>query len=497
MQQELQAKKRKLIHLLLDKNILVEPEFLEKINKTTDTKEISELINSKLSSSQATEQINPNLSIEKTEKAKRNGKVKIVFSFDNKPKPIIAQDFITYFNSRYNAIKKILQQRTQLENISSIGKLKTKNEREQVSLIGLVYNKEETKNGIMLTVEDQTGQIKVYFGNTKQALFAKAKDIVLDEVIGITGSTGKNIVFGNEIYFPDIPITKEFKKSPSEEYAVFASDLHIGAKDFLEDDFLKFIHWLQGNVGNEQQKEISSKVKYVFMTGDVVDGVSIYPTQKEELSIHTFKEQYKKFAEYLRMIPNDIQIIICPGNHDVVQISEPQPVLPREYCEDLFTLSNVTLVSNPAVVNIAAKEGFPGFDVLMYHGYSYNHYADDVESIRIQKPNISERAELVMKLLLQKRHLGPTYDGNPHTPTEVDHLVIEQVPDIFVSGDVHRSAAFTYKGVITGIIGSCFQPQTSFQEKVGHIPDPGRIPVLNLKTRDVKILNFRSGDKDE
>ena len=155
------------------------------------------------------------------------------------------------------------------------------------------------------------------------------------------------------------------------------------------------------------------------------------------------------------------------------------------------------LVSNPAIVNIASKEGFPGFDVLMYHGDSYNYYANEVESIRIQRPNISERAELVMKMLLQKRHLAPTYDGSPHVPTETDHMIIEKIPDIFVSGDVHRSAVFTYKNAITGIIGSCFQSRTSFQDKVGHVPDPGRVPILNLKTREVKILNFGTGPEEK
>jgi DNA polymerase II small subunit len=189
-------------------------------------------------------------------------------------------------------------------------------------------------------------------------------------------------------------------------------------------------------------------------------------------------------------MPEDIQIIISPGNHDVVPIAEPQPPLPALYCKELYELHNVTIVSNPALVNIGAYDGFPGFDVLMYHGYSYNYYADSVESIRIQKPNISERADLVMRLLLQKRHLAPTYEGNPHQPLEADHLVIDKVPDIIVSGDVHRSAVFNYKGVITGIIGSCFQARTSFQEKVGHVPDPGRVPIINLKTRDVRVMNF-------
>ena len=482
MQELIQNKKRKLIEFLAERNILIEPEFLEKLSSLTNPEKISELINSKISSTQPIQ-------------GKRDGNVKVLESFKSNSKKITPQDFISHFNARYSSLKKILQQRQQLENITSVGKLRNKAEKEQVSVVAMIYSKEETKNGIMLTIEDPTGSIKAFITKNKQDLFLKAKDLVPDEMIGISGSMGKNIIFSNELFFPDIPITKEIKKSPVEEYAVFASDIHVGSKKFLEEEFLRFIYWLRGGIGNEKQKEIASKVKYLFIIGDSIDGISIYPTQKEELMITTFREQYKKLAEYLKLIPDDIKIILSPGQHDIVQLAEPQPPLPKEYCEEIYELPNVILVSNPALVNIGAREGFPGFDILLYHGASYNHYAHDVESIRTQTPNISERSEHVMKLLLQKRHLSPTFDGNPTMPTELDNLIIDKVPDIFASGDVHKSAIFNYKGLITGIVSSCFQSKTSFQEKVGHVPDPGRIPIINLKTREVKIMNFSGVEK--
>ena len=40
------------------------------------------------------------------------------------------------------------------------------------------------------------------------------------------------------------------------------------------------------------------------------------------------------------------------------------------------------------------------------------------------------------------------------------------------------------------ISGSCWQGQTKFQEKLGHNPQPGRVPIVNLKTREVKVLKF-------
>jgi len=479
---QLNDKKRKLIEFLAEKNILVTPEFLRELSSTKDPAKISDLINKQITASESEKEV------------KNEGTVNIIFSYNEPPAKISAQNFINHFNSRYTSMKKILQQREQLNNIISINKIKTKTEKDKTAIIGLVYSKEDTKNGIMLTLEDPTGNIKVFFGKSKLELYSRAKDIVLDDVIGITGSVGKNIIFANDVIFPDIPVTKEIKKSPIEEYAVFLSDIHVGSKKFLEEDFKKFINWIRGDIGSEKQKSIASKVRYVFIIGDTVDGISIYPSQKEELQIMTFKEQYKKLAEYLKLIPSNIKIIISPGQHDIVPLAEPQFPLPKEYCKELYELPNLVFVSNPAMVNIASREGFSGFDVLIYHGDSYSHYADVVESIRVQKQNISERAEYVMRLLLQKRHLSPTYDASPHVPTENDYMFIDRIPDLFISGDVHRSAVFNYKNGITGILSSCFQSKTSFQDKVGHVPDPGRVPIINLKTRDVKVLNFSTGE---
>ena len=108
---------------------------------------------------------------------------------------------------------------------------------------------------------------------------------MLDEVIGISGSLGNKIIFSNVVLYPDIPTTIEMKKAPDEAYAVFLSDIHFGSKDFLHEEFDKFTKWISGEVGSEKQKETAKKVKYVFIVGDMVDGIGIYPGQDEELTI--------------------------------------------------------------------------------------------------------------------------------------------------------------------------------------------------------------------
>ena len=124
----------------------------------------------------------------------------------------------------------------------------------------------------------------------------------------------------------------------------------------------------------------------------------------------------------------------------------------------------------------------------MYHGYSFDYYIANVDDIRNQGGY--DRADLVMKFLLQRRHLAPTHTSTLYIPEiREDPLVIGSIPDFFVTGHVHKCSVSNYKN-ITLISGSCFQTKTPFQEKVGHHPEPGKIPIVNLKTREIKILKF-------
>jgi len=419
---------------------------------------------------------------------KEEKKVKVIFSYKEEPKKREVQDFVNFFNNRFYALEKILRQRRELTNLTSIGRIKKKKNREEVSIIGMVLEKQFTKNNnLILTLEDVSSNIKVIVNKNKPTLFEKAKDIVLDEVIGVVGVYSNNVIFANEILWPDF-VGKELKKSNKEEYCLFLSDLHVGSSYFLPEHFNKFLDWINCKIGDEKQREIASKVKYIFIVGDLIDGCGIYPGQEEELIIKDVKKQYEECARLLSKIPKNINLILCPGNHDALRIAEPQPEFYRDFAAPLYALENVTIVSNPAIVNIASDENFPGFDVLLYHGYSFDYYVHNVDSIRNQGGY--DRADLIMKFLLKRRHLAPTYTSTLYIPdSKRDPLVIERIPDFFVSGHIHKTSVSNYKGV-TLICGSCWQSKTPFQEKVGHHPEPARVPIVNLKTRDIKILRF-------
>ncbi len=176
-----------------------------------------------------------------------------------------------------------------------------------------------------------------------------------------------------------------------------------------------------------------------------------------------------------------------PGNHDALRIAEPQPILDDSLSGPLYKLKNALMVSNPSFMTMGENGKFGGYGVLLYHGYSFDYYALNIEGIR--NNGGYDRADLIMKYLLQRRHLAPTHGSTLYVPSEKDPLVIERVPDLFVSAHIHKSGVGQYNGVNL-ISCSCWQEKTDFQEKVGHEPDPCKVPLFDFKSAGVKMLDF-------
>jgi DNA polymerase II small subunit len=89
-----------------------------------------------------------------------------------------------------------------------------------------------------------------------------------------------------------------------------------------------------------------------------------------------------------------------------------------------------------------------------------------------------------MREMLRFRHFSPTYGmRNQISPEERDLLIIDEVPDIFVSGHVHRFGMDNYKGVQL-IEGSTWQSQTQFQKMMNFKPQPARMGIVELDLPD-------------
>jgi len=398
------------------------------------------------------------------------------------PKKPDANDFTNHFKSRLIEMSSFLQAHSELTDLVSINKIS--GSRQGISIIGIVADKRVTKNkNIIIDVEDLTGRIKVLINHNRKEVYEKAEDIALDSVIGIKCSGSREIVFVNDIVFPD-SVLPERKNSPIEEYALFISDVHIGSKLFLEKNFLKFIDYLNGKIPNTPEV---SKIKYLFIVGDLVAGVGIYPNQERDLVLSNLEEQFARAAELLGQIRKDIAIIISPGNHDGIRLAEPQPTLDEKYAWPLFNLENVFMTGNPCEVNLGAVPGFGGFNVLTYHGVSYPYYADSVPKL-MQADSINS-PDKIMTYLLMNRHLAPSHKSVQYLPSEKDDLIIRNIPDILVSGHIHKMAVVYYKNILV-ISGACWEKITPYQEKLGNRPDFCKVPMINLKTRQVRILDF-------
>ncbi len=392
------------------------------------------------------------------------------------------KDFVTHFRNRYDFFSKFLSSKPELENLTSISKLN--GEKQKISVIGMVLNKSQTKNGnLIVEIEDLSGKMKVIFSSQKEELLKEAEEITLDSVLGFTGFGSRDILFVNNLVFPETKLL-ERKKGPKEELVLFLGDLHFGSKNFLYKSFDKFLDYLQGNVPNTPEVK---KIKYLFFVGDLITGVGNYPNQERDLSTNDLEGQFIALSELFKKIPKHIKIIISPGNHDCVRLMEPQPVLNKTYAWPLYDLENVILTENPARVNIGSTKDFSGFNILTYHGFSFPYYSNSIQSLmKIKAMNDPTK---IMKYLLKNRHLAPTHGSTQYFPSKEDNLIIKNVPDIFVAGHTHKSD-IVYQDNVLLVSVSSWEGFTPYQEKFGNKPDHCKIPMFNLKTRAVKILDF-------
>jgi len=101
----------------------------------------------------------------------------------------------------------------------------------------------------------------------------------------------------------------------------------------------------------------------------------------------------------------------------------------------------------------------------------------------------------VMKLYLKMRHLSPTHGCNTYVPDpDEDPMVIDRVPDFLVTGHVHDIAYANYKGVTVLNCGA-WNDVSDEQIKRGLDPQPGKLPIVNLRTRELRIMNFYSEER--
>lgn len=386
-------------------------------------------------------------------------------------------NFLEMFQEKYNFLNHCLKQRLQFDP-RPLSMLEKAPRGKQFETIAMIRDKRLSKNGhLMFTIEDlETEAIAIAIKDDK--IFPIARQLLLDEVIGIKGiRTNSELFIIKEILWPELPNQLQ-KTSQREVSAALLSDLHVGSKLFMEKEFQKFLSWINANNVPEKEKKIIEKIKYIIIAGDNVDGIGIYPQQYDELQIKDIYEQYKKFSELILQIPDYIEVIIAPGQHDAVRSADPQPSIPKEFAQELHEAKNIHLLSSPGWMEIE------GLKTLVYHGASLHDLFESISGLDHNKPWEG------VKELLKRRHLMPGYGiKRPYVPEKTDYLLIKENPDLYFGGDFHLKGYAQYKSC-TIMHASAWQEQTSFMKQLGIIPTKGILSIINLKDREIAERYF-------
>ena len=392
-------------------------------------------------------------------------------------------DFLQCFRDRFSRIEKLFRQRLDAKDAVSISVALEAPLNTEVKTIGIVTEKRERKRRIFMQIEDLEATATVIVPPTAEAtVIEKAQKILHDQVICVNARRGGNdILIATDFIWPDLPDRKP--NLAMENIAVaLTSDLHVGSKAFLREAFNRVILWLNGKTGNGAQRELAGRVKYLIIAGDLVDGIGVYPEQERELMIHDIYDQYRVAAQFIEQIPDYIEVVLIPGNHDATRQALPQPAIPRKYAEPIYEIRRVIMLGDPAKIVLH------GVSILLYHGRSLEDVIGSVPNLTYRRP------EKAMELLLRTRHLAPVYGKRtPIAPEPRDYLVIDDSPDIFHSGHVHINGYTTYRGVLI-VNSGAWQSQTTYQRKMGLEPTPGKMPIVNLQKLHLTEMNFTSSE---
>jgi len=389
------------------------------------------------------------------------------------------EEYLQYFQDRFKRIERLLRQRIDVKAATPILEALKSPAKTKLKIICMVTEKRESKQNIILTVEDPQARATILVTHNAPAeLHKKAQVLLPDQVVCMAAvKTRSNLFLAEDIIFPEVG-QKPQRRAPEPIYAVLTSDMHVGSTKFNREAFNRFVLWLNGKYGNGRMKEIAGHVKYLLIAGDIVDGIGIYPNQVKELAIKDVHKQYRLAAKLIEQIPDYVEVIVSPGNHDAPRKALPQPAISGDFLKTLQEYRRVHSLGDPCLVSLHNVE------VLIYHGRS-------LDDIIATAPGLDhEHPEKAMKLLLQSRHLAPLYGGKTMlSPENQDFLVIERVPDIFHAGHVHVVGYCNHRGVLIVNSGG-WQEQTEYMQKLGLSPTPGKVPVVNLQTLEPTVLSF-------
>ena len=130
MIQDLTCSKKELVKYFLDREMLIDSDILSRIKVAESCDELDEIKKELL--------IGAGASVKGPE---TGGSVEIISCYDKEPHKREVQHFVGYFNARYNALKAMLMRRQEMQGLTSISRVISRKEKDNVSIIGLVLEK--------------------------------------------------------------------------------------------------------------------------------------------------------------------------------------------------------------------------------------------------------------------------------------------------------------------------------------------------------------------
>ena len=201
-------------------------------------------------------------------------------------------DFVKYYNSKYEKMKAIITGRLQ-KSFVSLNRIDST--RIEIHAIGIVRDVREKDGKKVLELEDTTASVPVIFDSTE--------DAELDDVIAVRAIAGGRVLYGKKILYPDIPLRQPATGSGK---GCFISDLRLDEAPTAEAE--KLFAWLS-----------KQNIPYIFIAGNIGD-----PAQLER---YIDRYCYAKTA-----------FVISEGE---------LPTAPANYAS-----SRIVSLSNPAMVEV-------------------------------------------------------------------------------------------------------------------------------------------------
>ncbi len=242
-----------------------------------------------------------------TEKSNR---FRVVKNLAGKKQEVTTDDFARFYRSRFEKIKNIIIDKMQ-KPFTSLNKLS--NYRDEVYVVGIIRDIKEKDGKKIVELEDAKAAVYIIFD--KETL-----DAELDDVVAVQAISSRNLLFGKQIIYPDVPLrgpTTGFGK------ACFVGGLNIN--EAPRADVEKFFSWFE-----------EQNIQYLFCAGDVGD-------------LYEFERLVEKHC-------HSKTVFFIPGGKDT---KEEYPQLPVR-----FNTDKIVSLSNPSMVEVN------GVNVLLIHKFA-------------------------------------------------------------------------------------------------------------------------------